>query len=136
MPEFEYGTLQSSEFLGPEAMVQINTRMIGAIVDTGAVLTAIPEHIINRLGPLSYSLVTVRLANGEERDARTAMVRIRVTSDDIGNAIDISEPIEVVVIDNSFNRRYALIGRNILNRYRLVLDGPQEIWRIEQYEHS
>lgn len=125
---FDYGTLQSTECLSPEIDIYAYSpsegelvRRANAMLDSGAVMTCVPKWVIDRLGPLTYSSVRVRLANGELRDAITAVIRIRVASHDIPNRI------EVVIID----KEYALIGRDILNRYRVMLDGPEERWSIE-----
>jgi len=126
---FDYGTLQCRECLGTEidiyAYLNLQNsragRRVNAIVDTGAVMTCVPEWVINRLGASTYSFVQVRLANGELRDVQTVLVHIKVAN------YDIPERVEVAALNIS----YALIGRDILNQYRVTLDGPLETWSIE-----
>lgn len=92
-----------------------------AIVDSGAAKSSIPENIIQDLGgkfwtePIEVSGFTGRTYH------MTYQVDLRVGTCSMPG---------IWVIGNA-ERPYALIGRDILNRFILRLDGPNGKWEVE-----
>ena len=125
---FEYGNLQSSDVSSPQTSVhacnpsnESQGSIIQTIVDTGAVKTCIPESTVEHLGDsLAYSEVLVRDANGNLTRRKTYFVDITIANNSYSN-------IEVVAIP----KEYGLIGRDILNQERVVLNAPEEKWAFD-----
>ena len=124
---FIYGNLQTSTRLSPQISIQLyNPRNnspnsnVDAIVDTGAVMTCIPESTITQLGSsLVYSEVALRDANNNIQKKRTYFINITIADHNYEN-------LEVVAI----RKAYALIGRDILNQHKVVLNAPVEQWGL------
>jgi hypothetical protein len=122
---FSYGNIQNPNCPGPECFITIvnpssssNISQVEAIVDSGAVMTCVPESIIQRLGNLIYSRVTMQDASGSLSDRITYFVNIEITDDRN------FQNLEVIAIP----KRYALIGRDILNQNKVVLYAQQQQW--------
>lgn len=95
-------------------------RDIKAILDTGAGRTFIPESIIEKLGLLNYTLIRVSSPLDKSILSRKCyLVRIEFGG----------KSHEVEVLDIS--KDYAVIGRDILNQYKIILDAPNKVWSIE-----
>lgn len=92
---------------------------INAIVDSGADMTCIPESVIQDLGNLIKSTIGLRDANGRVVDRDTYVVELTIF-------LDVVKRVEVI----SIPKDHALIGRDILNEYKLVLDAPSTIWGL------
>jgi Retroviral aspartyl protease len=125
---FSYGRLQSSTRLGPEVEIEVSlpfgvpnprTYISEAIVDSGAAITCIPLRCLTRLKPLVYGRKKFRGAFGEPEYKRTCYVDIKVDIHEFNG-------IEVAELDN----HYALIGRDILNQKKILLDAPNRQWQI------
>jgi hypothetical protein len=124
---FGYGTISKSKVPAPNVDLtawlptdKTTTVEIGAVVDTGATCTCIPRDALGQLGSdedADYQYVKVHDALGTEHTVEMCSVSLR-----IGNCL--FEDIEVVVTDNT----YALVGRDILNKYKLTLDAPANTW--------
>ncbi len=122
---FTYGSLQTLTRLSPETSIQLHNPFnnsqscnVHAIVDTGAVMTCIPESTITQLGSsLVYSEVALRDANNNIQRKRTYFINITIANHNYEN-------LEVVAI----RKAYALIGRDILNQHTVVLDAPIQRW--------
>ncbi len=122
-----YGSLQGETHLSPETSIQLQNPLnnsqncdADAIVDTGAVMTCIPESTITQLGSsLVYSTVLVRDANNNIEERTTYRIDIEIDGNEYKN-------LEVVAI----SKRYALIGRDILNQHKVVLNAPDNIWGL------
>ncbi len=84
-----------------------------ALVDTGADITAIPASVAARISPVPVGRLLVQGATGE-KVLPTFAVWLQLGEELIG-------PIEVILMDFDF----VVLGRDVLNRYRLVLDGPE-----------
>jgi hypothetical protein len=122
-----YGMVQSDLYPAPQTSVVVlspvggkKTRRIDALLDTGAECTCVPAADIERLGAcLDYNYIDCIGPVGQgQMTAYTVHLRIGYLGDDF-------EDIEVIAT----SRPYALIGRDILNQFRLVFDGPHEVWR-------
>ncbi|OCQ97927.1 hypothetical protein BCD67_01995 [Oscillatoriales cyanobacterium USR001] len=127
---FRYGHFQNRWTPGPQAIIQIYSPQdpslsakVNAIVDSGAVLTAIPQWTIEEIddGNLEYTWITVKGAIGIGERRKTYIINLR-----LGNYY--FPDLEVVALD----KECALIGRDILNEYRVILDAPKGRWSIEE----
>ncbi len=123
-----YGNTQHSVSPSPEALVKISNPSdfskicdVMGIIDSGAVMTCIPESILSQLGKLTYSSVSIRDINGNIINRKTYIIDIQIEDYQIKN-------VEVIVVP----KRYTLIGRDIINQFKIVLDGPKLQWSIEK----
>jgi hypothetical protein len=126
-----YGTAQSpTALVAPEIRLLIsapsNTAFplaIPAIADTGAATTCIPQWALKQLEPygLEYRWGTVRGPVGPPTPMRIYSVNLKMLECEY-------EDHEVGIIE----RNCALIGRDILNRYNITFDGPNENWTISK----
>lgn len=93
---------------------------VKVIVDTGAEVTCLPQDVIEKLGKLLYTEVDVTSPiDIDKRKLRLCVLSLRIPEQ--------SEPlhdIEVLEIP----RDYGIIGRDILNKYKIVLDAQSEQW--------
>lgn len=99
----------------------IRVEGIKAIVETGAGVTCIPESVIERLGPLNYTVIRVRSPLDGKNIISKKLHKVTIKFGE--------ESHEVEVL--SISRNYALIGRDILNQHKIILDAPNEVWSIE-----
>lgn len=130
MVRFDYGLADSNSFPGPEIglMAESTTEPsllseeVRGILDTGADKTCLPLRLIEQLDPntLECSFVCVNGPFGKVEQRYTFFVNIILNNCRFDN-------IEIIPIE----RDYALIGRDILNRYRIVLDGPNRNWEVD-----
>jgi predicted aspartyl protease len=86
-----------------------------AIIDTGADISCLPEILISQLG-LNYTTRKVRDMNNKIVRLRTAGVNLTVECD-----IEHPHNIDVVFLEGE----EAIIGRDILNQYQLILNPPE-----------
>ncbi|MDZ8222547.1 retroviral-like aspartic protease family protein [Nostoc sp. ChiVER01] len=92
-----------------------------AIVDSGACMTCVPSGYIDRMNAPIYGRRLFRGAVGSPEYKMTFFVDIRIGEHQF-------EGLEVVAIDN---KKYALIGRDILNQRKITLDGNNRMWSID-----
>jgi predicted aspartyl protease len=90
-----------------------------AFIDSGADMTCVPISIVSNLGLLSRSRVIMRQANGDTVPKDTFAINIRIGNYDFEN-------IEVIPV----YKQYVLIGRDIINQYKISLNAPSEIWGL------
>jgi hypothetical protein len=92
---------------------------VPALLDTGADITLLPRWAIEQLGLIPQSDESVKLVwfDGSVRSAESVAV-------------------EASFQGGRFQGRYALVdqqhgivGRNLLNHFRLVFDGPAKAWQ-------
>ena len=122
-----YGTVQGVTTPAPQATVVAlsptngrQTREIPAVLDSGSAMTCVPMADIRRLGRnLEYSYMLCQGPVGKPERRRVYIINLRIA--DCGTVF---EDVEVVAI----GRDYALIGRDILNSYKVVLDGSHLQW--------
>lgn len=86
---------------------------VQAKLDTGADLTVIPTVRIERLHPMPAGEIEV-----EGYDSRRATIRAY----DVNLQVDQLSVVGLLVI--GFAEDYVLLGRDVLNRLRVLLDGP------------
>ena len=89
---------------------------ISAFVDTGADATIVPMDIIRQLRAGAVTLKTVRGYTGGRRSVRTYLVDVEVESLTLPG-------VEIVGDDAAVE---ILVGRDVLNKIRLLLDGPAQ----------
>ena len=124
---FSYGNLQTTTSIAPQASIKLSNPInssqscqVNAIVDTGAVMTCIPESAIKKLDKsLVYSKIQVREFNGNIQERKTYFINISIANYEHKN-------IEVLAIP----KEYALIGRDILNQHKVILDAPNQRWSL------
>lgn len=93
---------------------------IPALIDTGADLTVVPRRLMTDLELIKFSEIGVggfRLA-AEPTD--TFLVKLQIHDWEI-------EAVEVVLGDDS----YGLLGRDVLNRFLITLNGPALILTLQ-----
>lgn len=95
---------------------------IEALVDSGASMTCIPESMLTNIGNLTISQLTMRSASGNTVPRNTYIINIKIA----GSCFPETQKIEVMSIPGE----YALIGRDILNQYKIVLDASQNKWGL------
>lgn len=125
-----YGRLQCKHISGPEvdclARSQKNSTSsfkIKGIIDTGATITCLPSSAIDKLienAYLEYTVMDVEDFSGAVHEMK--IYRIHLNLEGWG------EEVEVV----SYAGKYAIIGRDILNDLKVILDGPGKVWMVDQ----
>jgi predicted aspartyl protease len=108
--EIQLGYPEKSLALGPYT----------AIVDTGADGTIIPIHLVERLDAPFTDDVRLRGQWGEWHRARMFTVDIGIGS--------LCLPAVEVVGDEHGDE--IILGRNVLNKLRLLLDGPNALTKV------
>jgi hypothetical protein len=93
-----------------------------AFIDSGADGTLIPAHYLYPLQPEMYEEKYLQSQWGERRLVATYRL-------DIGIG-DIRLPAIEVVADEQSNE--IIVGRNVLNKLRVILDGPKQIVEISE----
>ena len=97
-----------------------NAETLEALLDSGADISVVPTEASERLGLLRVDRTRVVGFGAEATDATVYSASIGLEED--------SARIERVV---SWGENYAIIGRDIMNRWRTTLDGPSQTTRIE-----
>ncbi|MEA3340324.1 MAG: retroviral-like aspartic protease family protein [Chloroflexota bacterium] len=91
-----------------------------AIVDTGADGTIVPVHYLHRIGARRSIEATLRSQWGEPRTVFLYLVNLQVG--------ELALPGIYVVGDELGDE--IVLGRNVLNRLRLLLDGPVALTQL------
>ncbi len=127
---YTYGNSQGIHIPAPEielhAAIPNNpscTASVVSIVDTGAVKTCVPESFIERLRRDNLEL-DYRWAHATGPGGR---IDVRVYTVDLKVGHTEFSDFEVIALSKS----YGLIGRDILNAYRVILDGPNGSWEVD-----
>lgn len=126
-----YGTLQTMVRVGPQCSIEIlnpssNFRSckLDAVIDSGAVMTCIPSSHLQRIGNLiSGEDVILSDANGHKIRQETYYIHL--------DFLDFKASIEQIRVISLPGKSYALIGRDILNRYKLAFNGKRKLWALE-----
>ncbi|MBI2926010.1 MAG: retroviral-like aspartic protease family protein [Verrucomicrobia bacterium] len=92
-----------------------------AQLDTAADMTVIPAALADRLGLVPFGTVQVSAFGGLLTTECTLLARVQIRD---------HEP-EVVKLVSSADETHILLGRDVLNRHRLVLDGPRGVLEID-----
>ena len=91
----------------------INQTGLGALIDTGADITAIPLNVARRLGLRHRGIVFVEGSTGE-----------RVPRHTFGANVSIDGVLWFALRVMAWNEDSVLLGRDVLNHYHITLDGP------------
>ncbi len=97
---------------------------VPAQVDTGADNTVVPQSLADQLGILPVRQLPVRGLEGAVVVLPTILAQLGI------------HPLPPLVVEvlAAKDEPYVLLGRDILNRYRIILDGPGLALEIEQPE--
>lgn len=90
-----------------------------ALLDTGADISTLPPDAIRTLNLVQLDEMPVASYRGEA--VATYLVRMHIASWTI-------EAVEVIVGGETF----AILGRDVLNQFHIVLDGPQAVLEMRQ----
>lgn len=94
--------------------------VLSALVDTGADVTIVPTRFVEPLDLQADNRKILRSPWGERRPVNVYLL-------DVGIG-DIRLPLMEIVADDRGNE--VILGRNVLNRLRLVLDGPRQLLEL------
>lgn len=120
------------EFLSlsiPQAPIQVSSlgtkRWVGdfeAIIDTAAEITCLPEHVIKSIADLAtfYNFIDVQWPSGKTTKQKTYLIHLKLDRCEVRN-------LEVIALEADV----AIIGRDVLNKHKITLDGPNEISLIK-----
>jgi hypothetical protein len=86
-----------------------------AQLDTAASRTVVPKKWADVLGLLPFDQLPVEGVGGHVLQLETVLVQIEIRQ---------LQPLTIEAL-RCEGEPYVLLGRDILNRYRIVLDGPQ-----------
>ncbi len=127
MPSIRYNYNRQVSPPAPFAHVLVRCRDTGAevdllpaLIDTGADRTIVPTRVVDTLGLARLGLVSIQGVGGSV-EAYSFLVEIVVRG---------MEPVEVSAVEIP-DEPFVLVGRDVLNRFRMVLDGPAAILEIE-----
>ncbi len=93
---------------------------LSALVDTGADVTIMPARLIEPLDIQADNRKILRSPWGERRPVNVYLL-------DVGIG-DIRLPLMEIVADDRGNE--VILGRNVLNRLKMVLDGPRQLLEL------
>lgn len=96
------------------------SEIIPALIDSGASTTHIPERLVRVLSLRKIRDVRVTSANNQTEYRAQVVANL-----DILGFVFPNHPV------TALPRPHALIGRDLLNRYLTILDGPQKRFSIE-----
>jgi hypothetical protein len=128
--QLQYGKLAHTRLRIPRLTIQVRSPQqellstdVPAILDTGSDRTCIPASVFTKLGELNfeYGEVGVQGAIGLAEKRKTFIVHLKFAECDF---LDL----EVVALEEEF----ALIGRDLLNRHKIVLNGPKLEFEIKR----
>jgi hypothetical protein len=100
-----------------------NGNKVKVIIDTGAGVTSLPESIIAGLGTLEYTIINIRSPLDKSKVISKKLYRVHLELQD-ENEKPHEHEIEVLAIP----RNYGIIGRDILDKYKIFLDSPNKQW--------
>jgi len=83
-------------------------------------MTVLPAEVIEQMRLFRFDSIEVAGLGGIPKTAPTFLVQVALRG---------SEPLVVKAI-GGFEEPFILLGRDVLNRHRIVLDGPQQFLEI------
>lgn len=102
--------------------VSRSSTVVPAQIDTAADFTVIPESLVEELKLVQLDQITVEGFGGHRTVVPTYLVII---------VLHDFSPILVRVIA-SRNESFVLLGRDVLNQFRTLLDGPNTVLELDQ----
>jgi predicted aspartyl protease len=122
----KYGQLQCNEIPSPQDFLSLlspshdnGAIQVEVILDSGARMTCLPEKIVDSLGHRIYTYKTIKTPSGKSKRKMYVL--------DIEFGGKVFENTRVIGLDYN----YGLLGRDILNKFKIILDGPQSDWSLE-----
>jgi predicted aspartyl protease len=94
---------------------------IPAQLDTAADVTIVPAGLVEQLHLVQFDAIEVLGFGGILKTVPTFLIRLTLRGE---------EPVVIEVI-SSAEEPHILLGRDVLNRYRFVLDGPHGVLEID-----
>ena len=94
---------------------------LAAQIDTGADMTVLPAAAVEQLHLVQFDAIPILAFGGITRTVPTYLVSLALRG---------QEPV-VIEILGSADEPHALLGRDFLNRYRMLLDGRRDILEID-----
>ncbi len=119
----------SREFIPPMPMLEIELGLSGiapssgpilAVVDTGADGTLVPAKILSRFELVESDRIWIRSQWGEYHSALTYVLDLHIGT--------LRLPAIQIVADDRGDE--VILGRDVLNKLRLLLDGPEQTTEI------
>lgn len=114
----------------PAPFVYVTVRLPGAEgpgvnypaqIDTGASRSIIPGQLVEELGLTSVRQTQVMGFGGHVSPVPTYLIEIGVRE----------LPLQLIEVIGSTGEPFCLLGRDLLNGFRLILDGPKLMVEIE-----
>ena len=102
---------------GDEALARILPAQMGTAAD----MAVIPWKIVEELQLLKHDEIEILGFGGHVASVASFLVQLQIHE---------LEPVTVEALANR-DEPYVLLGRDVLNRYRIVLDGPQLVLEID-----
>lgn len=112
----------------PAPLALLNVAVIGsddwatdipALIDSGADMTVLPDQVVTQLGLIPVEHLPAAGYDGRITSRPVFTVRLVVRD---------FPPLEMEVM-GGVAERYAILGRDVLNQFKVVLDGPNQ--RVE-----
>ena len=128
-PEFSYISIHPTLPVAPQIQLEVRAPRnealevsVTAILDSGADQTCLPEQVFSQFDEryLDYCIVPVSGAVGEAVDRKAYIMHLQFAGCNLAN-------IQVISLESGI----ALIGRDILNKHKVTLDGPNNKWVME-----
>jgi predicted aspartyl protease len=87
---------------------------VPALLDTGADITVIPGRLVGELSLIPLDSILAVGFGGQTLTLPTYLVELRIRG---------LKPIKIKVLA-SYDEHYSLLGRDVLNQFKVTLDGP------------
>ncbi len=94
-------------------------RSVGTLLDTGAEISIIPQQIAHELELSPYAEMIIEAFDGRRQRVNLYAVTLEVAGTHLS-------PVRAVAYPSS----YAILGRDVLNRFLTTLDGPHLSFEI------
>jgi predicted aspartyl protease len=94
-------------------------RSVGALLDTGAEVSVIPQQIVHELELSPYAEMVIEAFDGRRQRVNLYVVALEIA----GTRLSLVRAI-------AYSTSYAILGRDVLNRFLTTLDGPHLSFEI------
>ena len=121
----------NSQYRPPAPLVHVNLRSpevtgesleLPALLDTAADRSVVPEEVVEELGLVKLDEILVAGVGGSLHTVPTYLVQLQVRQ----------QPTLAVEVAAVQGEGLILLGRDVLNRFRVLLDGPELKLKIGQ----
>ncbi len=103
-------------FAPTDTHVRANTQ---ALLDTGAEISVIPDVVVRQLALTPYAVMLVEAYDSRTRQLPLYAVTLEIAGTHLSTVKMVAYPVN-----------YAILGRDILNRFVVTLDGPRLVFDI------